>query len=107
MTGWPATDLYETDDAYVLLADLPGVAPQDVELRVEDHELVFCGLRSTGVAHPGRGIVIERSWGRFCRRFSLEHPIDPERVEHGYENGIYWARLPKRHGSKAGRLPKS
>jgi HSP20 family protein len=103
-TRWPATDLYETQEAYLLLADLPGVAPEDVELKVEERELALCGARwRTGFMRQGRQVIVERSCGRFCRRFSLPEPVDPEHVQHGYENGIYWARLPKRHAGETGK----
>lgn len=97
VTAWPATDVYETEEAYLLLADLPGVAPEDIELRVEDHHVMLYGLRwSTGFVRHDREVFVERTCGRFCRRFSLEVAVDTEALEHGYENGIYWARLPKR-----------
>jgi len=103
-TGWPETDLYDTDDAYLLLADLPGVAPEDIELHVDDRQLLLCGRRwSTGFFRHGQEILVERSCGRFCRRFSLELPVDIDRIEQGYENGIYWARLPKRSHQESTR----
>lgn len=103
LTAWPAVDLYETEEAYVLLADLPGVAPEDIELEVEDHSIRLCGLRwGIGYARHGRCVIVERTGGRFCRRFSLEEPVDAERIEQGVENGIYWARLPKRTAGDAG-----
>lgn len=96
-TGWPATDLYDTGDTYLLLADLPGVSPEDVELHIDNHQVLLCGLRwSTGFVRHGREVIVERRCGRFCRRFSLEAAVDCEGVQQGYENGIYWARLPKR-----------
>lgn len=102
VTGWPAVDLYESDDVYILLADLPGVAPEDVELHVKEREVMFCGLRwSASSARQGREVIVERSCGRFCRRFLLKDPVDNQRVEQGYENGVYWARLPKRTSSEA------
>jgi len=92
----PSVDLIELDEAYVLLADLPGVSAEDVEIRVEHGELVLCGSRwNTAFVREGRGLIVERSFGRFCRHFPLDEPVDPDRMETGYENGIYWARLPK------------
>ena len=103
VTGWPATDLFETDEDYLLFADLPGVVPEDIELYVEDRQLVLCGLRwTTAFMRQGREVIVERSCGRFCRRIRLEESVDIDRAEHGYENGIYWARLPKRRPGEAG-----
>lgn len=95
-TGWPAVDLYETDDAYLLLADLPGVAPEDIELHVERGRITLAGSRwSTAFTRHRRGLVVERGCGRFHRAFPIHEDIATDRVEQGYENGIYWARLPK------------
>jgi len=97
LAGWPAVDLYDVDGAYLLLADLPGVAPEDIELEVTERELVFGGVRwSTGFVRHGRKLITERRCGRFRRCFALDEPVDTEAVEQGHDNGIYWARLPKR-----------
>lgn len=98
LTGWPAVDLYDVDGAFLLLPDLPGVAPEDIELKVNEREVVVCGTRwSTGFVRHGRRLITERSCGRFCRRFALDEPVDVNEVEQGHENGIFWARLPKQH----------
>ena len=102
-TDWPATDLYDMEDAYLLLADLPGVAPEDIELHVDGRQLLLCGRRwSTGFVRHGQGIIVERGCGRFCRHFSLERPVDTDRIQQGDKNGIYWARLPKRSEESTG-----
>lgn len=94
-SDWPPVDLYERPDSYVLLADLPGVSPEDVELRLEGRELVLCGLRwRIGFVRVDRGVVLERRCGRFCRSFLLDRQVDLRAAERGYENGIYWVRLP-------------
>ena len=97
LVGWPAVDLYDVDGAYLLLADLPGVAAEDVELEVRERELVFGGTRwSIGFVRHGRKLVTERCCGRFRRSFTLDEPVDTGEVRQGHDNGIYWARLPKR-----------
>jgi len=106
LAGWPAVDLYDIDGAYLLLADLPGVAPEDIELELSDHELVFSGRRwSIGFVRHGRRLITERRCGRFRRRFPLDEPVDTSEVRQGYENGIYWARLPKRRDDPTGDVP--
>lgn len=102
LTGWPEVDLYDLDGTYLLLADLPGVAPEDIELKVEERELVFSGTRwSTGFVRHGRKLITERRCGRFCRRFSLDSPVEVDQVQQGHDNGIYWARLPKRQETES------
>lgn len=96
--GWqPAVDLYETDEAYFLEADLPGVSRDDIELRVEDSRVLLRGhRRSVRVSQSERGVRIERAQGEFERAITLAHPVDPERVEVSCEQGILRIRLPKR-----------
>jgi HSP20 family protein len=95
--SWPAVDIFETAEAYLLAVDLPGVGPHEVELRVEPHKVAICGCRFCGaISGAARSVVVERTRGRFCRTFFLEHEVDAGGVETGYENGIYWAKLRKR-----------
>lgn len=96
--GWqPAVDLYETDETYVLEADLPGVSREDIELRVEDSRVVLRGhRRSVRVSQSERGVRIERAHGDFERAITLDRPVDPDRVEVSCDQGILRVRLPKR-----------
>lgn len=96
--GWqPAVDLYETNEAYFLEADLPGVSREDLELQVEDSRILLRGhRRSVRVSQSKRGVRIERAQGDFERAITLDQPVDPERVEVNCEQGILRVRLPKR-----------
>ena len=97
--GWhPAVDLYETDDEYLVEADIPGVRPEQVEVRIEGKTLTLCGARDTVTfsgSPAGRTLMIERSSGRFCRTLELAQPVDAGRVETHFEQGILRVRLPK------------
>lgn len=92
----PAIDVYETDDAYHVEADLPGVTPEDLQVRIQGQWITICGTRrSLKRIEQGRTVRIERAHGRFCRSFRLEHAIDPSKIETTYENGIYQILIPK------------
>lgn len=93
----PAVDLYETDVAYVLEADLPGVSRDDIELSITDQRVVLRGhRRSVRVSQSERGVRIERARGDFERAVTLTQPVDPERVEVNCDQGILRIKLPKR-----------
>lgn len=93
----PAIDIYETLDAYHVEADLPGVRPQDVQIRLEGRRLTICGSRTSDVSRSHeQGIHVERSYGTFCRTFLLDHPVDARAIEGRWENGIYHIRIPKK-----------
>ena len=103
--GWqPAVDVFETDDAYLIEADIPGVAPENVEVRVEGRRLTIRGTRESVTwsrSEAGRNVQIERQHGDFCRTLELDHPIDVDRLEKQFDQGILRARLPKKKPATA------
>jgi HSP20 family protein len=97
-TAWqPAVDIHETDDAYLIEADLPGVTPEDMEIRLDGQRLTICGRRqSLAWTQSGRTLRVERAAGEFCRVLELEHPVDGARIDKQCHEGILRVRLPKR-----------
>lgn len=92
----PAVDVRESDAAYLLEADLPGVRPEDVELRVVGRMVTIRGRReSVKISHESQNVRVEREQGEFSRKIELEHPVDAANIETRFENGIFRARLPK------------
>lgn len=98
--GWeapfPAVNLYETPDAYILTAELPGVAPDDINVSLEGATVTLQGERNIDYttvddATPHR---IERQSGTFRRAFELPSPIDGDKVEAVHRNGVLMLRLP-------------
>ena len=94
-SAYPAVNLYETDEAYVLTAELPGLAPEDLEISLEGSTVTLRGERK---AEPEEGASVhrqERPSGVFRRAFDLPVPIDGEKVEAVHKNGVLTLRLPK------------
>jgi HSP20 family protein len=80
-TWAPPVDIYETDNTLVLKADLPGVDPKDVEIRVEDGILYLKGKRKVEKEVKKESYHrVERSYGTFTRSFSLPNSIDADHV---------------------------
>jgi HSP20 family protein len=92
----PAVDIYETADALILKAELPGFSREDVNLEIKQHALLLRGSRprefEVGVEHYH---CIERMSGAFQRIFLLPTTIDSEKVTISCQNGILNVRLPK------------
>lgn len=91
----PTLDLVETADAFLVLAELPGVRRDDVQLEVEGRWLELAGERRM----PGgeRGFLrLEGSFGRFHRRLELPAAVDADGVVAELERGVLEVRLPKR-----------
>ncbi len=96
-SAWqPPVDLYETEDAYVIETDLPGVRPENVTVRVEGTRVTIVGRRgSLSVHETAHSVSVERHHGRFERQLELPEPVDADRLEITHEEGTYRIRLPK------------
>ena len=92
----PAMDLVETNDHYVLRADLPGLADEDVNVQLEDNVLTISGERKSEHEQQQEGYYrMERAFGSFSRSLTLPKGIDPGAVEASFEHGVLEVRIPK------------
>src|SRR4051794_17595521 len=101
----PAMDLVETEDTYVLRADLPGVAEEDVSIEVEDNVLTVSGERKAEHEAKGEGYYrVERAFGRFSRALTLPEGVDAEAVAASFDAGVLEVRIPKPEETKPKRV---
>ncbi len=94
----PPIDVYETDDRYVIAAELPGLARDQIELALEDSRLTIRGQRIDRTASSGNVIhfhQVERGHGAFARTFEFGSKIDTEAVSADLTNGVLTVTLPK------------
>jgi HSP20 family protein len=92
----PAMDLLETDEHFVLRADLPGMREQDVAIELEDNVLTLSGERKAEHEDRQEGYYrVERAFGSFSRSLTLPKGIDPESVTASFDNGVLEVRIPK------------
>jgi HSP20 family protein len=97
----PPVDIYETDNDIVLKAELPGVDPKDVEVRVEDNTLYLKGERKHEKEVKEQNYHrVERSYGSFARSFSLPNSINADKVKAEYKDGLLTLTMPKREEAK-------
>jgi HSP20 family protein len=100
-TWAPPVDIYENGDNLVLKAELPGVKPEEVEVRVEDNTLYLKGERKFEKEVKEQNYHrIERAYGTFTRSFSLPNSVDSEKVAADYKDGVLTLTMPKREESK-------
>jgi HSP20 family protein len=100
-TWAPAVDIFEDENSIVLKAELPGLDPKDVEVRVEDNTLYLKGERKFEREVKEENYHrIERSYGSFARSFSLPNSIESEKVDANYKDGVLTLTLPKREEAK-------
>ena len=104
----PAVDVREFVDRFELLVDLPGVAPSDVEITLDNGVLTLAGERSTAEAGSQNELQqqrLERSTGRFHRRFILPDTVDTEKVNASGRNGVLAISIAKHARSQPRRIP--
>lgn len=93
----PPIDVYETSDAYVVTAELPGLTRKQVDLAVEESRLTIQGRRE---ARPASGDAVhyhqvERGHGAFRRVFEFAEKIDGDRVLADLADGVLTITIPK------------
>ena len=101
----PAMDLVEADDHFVLKADLPGLAEEDVAIEVQDNVLTISGSREAEHERKEKGwFRLERSYGSFSRSLTLPDGVDADKVEANFDRGALEIRVPKPEERKPRRI---
>jgi HSP20 family protein len=92
----PAMDLVETDDHFVLRADLPGLSEADVKIEVEANVLTISGERKSEHEQRSKGYYrVERSFGSFSRSLTLPEGVDADAITASFESGVLEVQIPK------------
>ena len=96
-TVWaPRTDLSETDDAFRIRLDVPGMTKDDIAINLQNNTLTVSGERSSERQKDSEEYVrVERAFGTFHRTFTLPDAVDPDRVEATYDEGVLTINVPK------------
>ena len=91
----PAVDIFEDSGGITLLADMPGVSKEKLDIRLDGHTLAIEG--EVGVAAPEgmRALWAEVEVPRFRRKFSLGRELDASRIEASMKDGVLSLRIPK------------
>lgn len=101
----PALDVEETEDAFTLHVELPGVAIDDVEVSLEENVLTVSGERRFYADRDGDTFRrVERSFGRFHRAVRLPDRVDADHVEATHRDGMLTIQVPKAEEAKPRRI---
>ena len=100
----PKVDIYETKDAMVLIADMPGVDNQSVDITLEKNVLTITGnVEST--SYEGKTLAYaEYDTGDYQRAFTISDEVDQDRIEAMVENGVLRLTLPKIEKAKIRKI---
>lgn len=101
----PAVDVYESENAIEIKADLPGMTEKDIDVTVENNTLSIKGERKIENEEKRESYHrIERQYGSFYRSFQLPNIVDVTRINASFRNGILELALPKREETKPKRI---
>ena len=95
----PHVDIEEKDGVLHFTVDLPGVKKQDIKLDLNENIFTISGEKSREIKGDRR--VYERSWGQFTRSFTLPYPVDEEKIEARFEDGVLHITMPSRESKKS------
>lgn len=117
--GWPSgvldvrdirnwalpADIRETDNDLIVTTDLPGIDPQNINVRVEKNILSISGERcSEREVEPEKFHLVERMYGAFARSFILSTPVETDKTRATYKDGVLTISLPKAEQAKPKRI---
>lgn len=98
----PSVDIFETENEVVIKAELPGMDPKDIDIKLENNVLMLRGDRRFEKETKNENYHrVERSYGNFTRSFSLPAFVDDSKVHAEYKNGLLRIVLPKKEQAKS------
>lgn len=106
ITFSPMFDVRETNDAFILQADMPGVLEKDLDISLASNRLTISGKRESEQEVKGETYYrSERTWGNFSRSFTLPTEVDANKVAAELKNGVLIIQLPKTGESMTRHIP--
>jgi HSP20 family protein len=100
----PAIDIDETDNEYVVSADLPGIKKEDIQIECSGHQLTISAERKSESTEGRKQERRERFYGTFQRSFTLPSGVDADKIQADYEGGVLTVRIPKGEEIKSKRI---
>lgn len=105
-SAWtPPVDIYETEDAFILRAELPGINPEHLRVEHTTRELTLSGEKPSHKESTRTYYWLERYSGPFRRTFILPEHVCCEEIEASYEDGVLEIIVPKRSGQAVRTIP--
>lgn len=99
----PPVDIYETDNNVILVADVPGVTKEKLQLDIDKDDLTISGI-SEGQDIDGERLIDECVYGEYRRTFTLADTIDREKITAKLDNGVLTLTLPKHEKVKPRKI---
>jgi len=101
----PAVDIKEEDNKYLLIADIPGVDPKNIDIHMENGILTIKGERDSELKTEHQDFKrIERKHGVFYRRFTMPEGVNADGIEAKSDNGVLTVSIPKQEAIKPRKI---
>jgi HSP20 family protein len=100
----PRIDLFEADSAIVLVADMPGVSEENLEIVLDKDRLTISGRTTDNTPEGYRSVYSEFCQGEYKRSFFVSDDIDRDNIEASFENGVLRLSLPKAEKAKPHKI---
>ena len=101
----PGTDIFETDDAIMVAADMPGVKEEELDITLEKNQLAIRGKVSGDAPEEYRLTYQEYATGHYERHFILPNEVDQAQIEAALNDGVLKLRLPKGKEAALRKIP--
>ncbi len=103
---YPACDVFEDKEAIKIIAEVPGVTPEDVKISLENNLLTIRGEKKQQAEERTERVHrYERTYGVFERSFSLPSTVDADRIQASYQNGTLTVTVPKVERARPREIP--
>lgn len=100
----PKADIYETDKEIVVIADIPSVNSESVDITIEKNILTINAFGQSGIPEGYSLVYAEYEEGDYMRSFRLSEEIDQEKIDATVKNGELWLHLPKAEHAKVKKI---
>ena len=100
----PVVDIFETENDYFLIANLPGVERSNIQVKLDDKSLIVFGKINFEEAVNRKYILNEKEIGNYFRSFKISDSIDKEKINARYDNGQLIVTLPKHDRVKSRKI---
>ncbi len=105
-TALPAVDVRETEDAYLMEVELPGLTEKDVDVKLENNLLTVSSKKEEKKEEKKNGYLLrERKASAFARSFVLPDEVDKEKINAEFKNGVLAISFPKAPAAKPKTIP--
>jgi len=101
----PRMDVHETEQGYIIKAEVPGVKKEDIKVNVDGNQVsISAQTMQESEERSENMLCTERSWGQYYRSFTLPQAVDDSQAKAEYHDGILELTLPKKSGGTAKTL---